>query len=44
MRRMTVLAALAAHDVLRGEELDGGGLGRVSVASAHLLLGSMPRG
>jgi phytoene synthase len=44
MRRMTVLAALAAHDVVRGKPLDaGGGLARVAVASAHLLRGSMPR-
>ncbi|MFL6788570.1 MAG: hypothetical protein ACJ8FC_07915, partial [Sphingomicrobium sp.] len=44
LRRMTVLAALAAHDVLRGKPLDAGGrLGRVVVASAHLLRGSIPR-
>jgi len=44
LRRMTLLAALAAHDVLRGKPLDlGGGLGRVSVVSVHLLRGTLPR-
>ena len=45
VRGMTVLAALAAHDVLRDKPLDlGGGLGRVVVASLHQLRGSLPRG
>ena len=45
LRPMTVLAALAAHDVLRGKPLDlGGGPGRGIVASMHLLRGSLPRG
>ncbi|MEO5973029.1 MAG: squalene/phytoene synthase family protein [Sphingomicrobium sp.] len=45
LRPMTVLAALAAHDVLRNKPLDiGGGTGRGIVASLHQLRGSLPRG
>ena len=45
LRPMTVLAALAAHDVLRNQPLDiGGGFGRLSVAVSHKLRGSLPRG
>nr|WP_310468589.1 squalene/phytoene synthase family protein [Sphingomonas sp.] len=45
LRPLTVLAALAAHDVLRGKPLDlGGGTGRGIVASLHVLRGSLPRG
>jgi phytoene synthase len=45
LRPMTVLAALAAHDVMRGKPLDiGHGLGRVSIATIHRLRGTLPRG
>ena len=45
LRPMTVLAALAAHDALRNKPLDvGGGFGRLTVASLHLIRGSLPRG
>ena len=44
-RAMTVLAALAAHDVLRKKPLDvGGGSGRLATAMVHRLRGSSPRG
>lgn len=43
-RGMTVLAALAAHEALRDKPLDmGGDWGRVAVATAHRLRGSLPR-
>jgi phytoene synthase len=45
VRGMTVLAALAAHDVLRNRPLDlGGGMGRLAVAFLHQLRGDLPRG
>jgi len=45
VRGLTVLAALAAHDVLRNKPLDiGRDFGRVAVASIHLLRGILPRG
>jgi len=44
-RGLSVLAALAAHDVLRDKPLDvGGDLGRLTVAAAHQLRGTLPRG
>ena len=45
LRGMTVLAALAAHEVLRNRPLDlGGDLGRVVVATVHHVRGTLPRG
>ena len=45
VRVMTVLAALAAHDVLRNKPLDlGGGMGRGTVALLHQSRGNLPRG
>jgi phytoene synthase len=45
LRALTVLAALAAHEVLRNKPLDmGGGMGRLSVAVTHRIRGTLPRG
>jgi 15-cis-phytoene synthase len=45
VRAMTVLAALAAHEALRSKPLGiGGDWGRVAVATAHRLRGTLPRG
>ena len=45
MRGLSVLTALAAHDVLRDKPLDlGGDLGRLAVAAAHRMRGTLPRG
>jgi len=44
-RGLSVLTALAAHDVLRNKPLDlGGDLGRLAVATIHQLRGTLPRG
>jgi len=45
LRRLTVLAAMAAHDAIRNRPLDrSGGPGRGMAAVAHYLRGTLTRG
>ena len=46
MRRLTALAAIAAHDAMRNRplELPYGDIGRAAAAFVHYLRGTLPRG